>query len=74
MTRDKYEVGIVFSTDNFICKTTARLHIGYGRESSDRRFQVGTIYNDAASGLIWIENQISLEKKETVVAKSWFQQ
>ena len=60
ITRDQYNVGDFVSTDQFICKTPGRLPTGYGRESQDRRFQGGTIYNDAASGLIWVENQVSL--------------
>jgi len=50
------------------------LPTGYGRESQDRRFQGGTIYNDAASGLIWVENQISLGANETVMGKARFEQ
>ncbi len=49
ITRDQYEVGDFVSTDQFICKTPGRLPTGYGRESHNRRFQGGTIYNDAAS-------------------------
>jgi hypothetical protein len=47
---------------------------GYDRESKKRRFQGGTIYNDAASGLIWVENQVSLGANETVVGKACFEQ
>ena len=47
---------------------------GFGRESNDRRFQGGTIYNDAASGLIWVENQVSLGANETVMGKARFEQ
>jgi hypothetical protein len=46
----------------------------YGRESQDHRFQGGTIYNDAASGLIWVENQVSLGANETVMGKAHFEQ
>ena len=74
MAKDKTEVGDFVSTDQFICNTTGRLPSGYGREASDRRFQGGTIYNDAASGLIWVENQISLGANETVMGKSQFEQ
>jgi hypothetical protein len=52
ITRDQYNVGDFVSTDQFICKTPGRLPTGYGQESQDRRFQGGTIYSDAASGLI----------------------
>ena len=74
LTRDQYETGDFVSTDQFICKTPGRLPTGYGRESQDRRFQGGTIYNDAASGLIWVENQISLGANETVMGKACFEQ
>jgi hypothetical protein len=51
-----------------------RLPTGYGQESQDRHFQGGTIYNDAASGLIWVENQVSLGANETVMGKARFEQ
>jgi hypothetical protein len=47
---------------------------GYGHESKERHFQGGTIYNDAALGLIWVENQISLGNNETVMGKACFEQ
>jgi hypothetical protein len=74
LSRDQYEVGDFVSTDQFICRTPGRLPDGYGRESADRRFQGGTIYNDAASGLIWVENQVLLGANETVMGKSCFEQ
>jgi hypothetical protein len=51
-SRDRYEVGDFVSTDQFICRTPGQLPKGYGHESADHCFQGGTIYNDAASGLI----------------------
>ena len=74
LSRDRLEVGDFVSTDQFICKTPGRLPEGYGREASHRRFQGGTIYNDAASGLIWVENQVSLGANETVMGKARFEQ
>ena len=68
------EVGDFVSTDQFICRTPGRLPTGYGRESHDRCYQGGTIYNDAASGLIWVENQVSLGSNETVMGKIRFEQ
>jgi len=32
------------------------------------------IYNDVASGLIWVENQVSLGANETVMGKACFEQ
>ncbi len=47
---------------------------GYGRESQDCHFQGGTIFNDAASGLIWVENQVSLGANKTFMGKACFKQ
>ncbi len=74
ITRDQYNVGDFVSPDQFICKTPGRLPTRYGQESQDCRFQGGTIYNDAASGLIWVENQVSLGANETVMGKACFEQ
>jgi hypothetical protein len=47
---------------------------GYGCESKERLFQGGTIYNDAALSLIWVENQVSLGANEMVMGKACFEQ
>jgi hypothetical protein len=73
ITRDQYKIGDFVSTDQFICKTPGRLPTGYGQESQDCRFQGGTIYNDAASGLIWVENQVSLGANKTVMGRTRFE-
>ena len=74
ITRDKLAVGDFVSTDQFVCRTPGRLPSGYGREGTRSRFNGGTIYNDAASGLIWVENQVSLGANETVMGKERFEQ
>ncbi len=74
LSHDQYEVGDFVSTNQFFCRTPGCLPEGYGRESADCRFQGGTIYNNAASGLIWVENQVSLGANETVMGKSCFEQ
>ena len=71
---DKYEVGDFMSTDQFVVKNPGRLPSGFGRERHNNRFHGGTIYNDAASGLIWVENPVSLAANETIVGKSQFEQ
>ncbi len=68
------EVGDFVSTDQFVCRTLGRLPSGYGREGCNSRFHGGTIYNDAASGLIWVENQVSLGASETIMGKDCFEQ
>ena len=74
ISRNKVEVGDYVSTDQFVCRTPGRLPSGYGCEGSTRRFNGGTIYNDAASGLIWVENQVSLVANETIMGKERFEQ
>ncbi len=74
ITRDQYNVGDLVSTDQFMCKTPRRLRTKYGRESQDCHFQGGTIFNDAASGLIWVENQVSFGANKTVMGKMCFEQ
>ena len=63
---DKYEVGDFFSTDKFVIPTSGRLPTVYGSKHHHNLFHSGTIYYDAASGLIWVENQVSLGINETV--------
>ena len=70
--RNKMDVGDFVSTDQFVCRTPGRLPSGYGREGANSRFNGGTIYNDAASGLIWVENQVSLGASETIMGKVRF--
>ena len=71
---DQIEVGDFVSTDKYFSMTPDNLYTGYGRESSDIRFQGGTVYNDAASSLVWVLNQVSLGINETVMGKSRFEQ
>ena len=54
--------------------TPGRLPTGYGRESPEKRFHGGTIFRDAASGVIWLENQVSLGANETVMSKIKFEE
>ena len=72
LSRYKYEVGYFVSTNQFVVRTPVRLPNGYGRERCKNNFHGGTIYNDAASGLIWVENHVSLGANETVLGKSRF--
>jgi hypothetical protein len=51
-----------------------RVPTGYGHESQDCHFQGGNIFNYEASGLFWIENQVSLDANELVMCKAQFKQ
>jgi hypothetical protein len=74
ISRNRLEVGDFVSTDQFVCRTPGWLPSGYGHESCNGRFHGGTIYNDAASGIIWVENQVSLGASETIMGKERFEQ
>lgn len=71
---DKYEAGDFVSMDQFIVKTPGRLLEGFGREGANNRFHGGTIFNDAATGILWVENQVSLGAGKTILAKESFEQ
>jgi hypothetical protein len=75
LSRNRYEVGDFVSTDQFICKKLLVdcLRVMAVSQKNDI-FRRGKIYNDAASGLIWVENQVSLGANETVMGKACFEQ
>ena len=60
------------SADQFLVNKPGRFPTGYGRESSSSRFLVVTVYNDAATGIIWVFNNLSLGSSETVLVKERF--
>ena len=70
----KYETGDFVSMDQYVVKTPGRLPSGYGRESNVNMFHGGTIFRDAASKIIHIENQVSLGAGETLAYKVSFEQ
>jgi hypothetical protein len=65
---DQYKVGDFVSIDQFICKTPRCVL------TQICHFQGGSIFNDDASGLFWVKNQVSLDAKELVMCKSRFEQ
>eukprot|EP00804_Cyclotella_cryptica_P001025 CCRYP_008339-RA/>CCRYP_008339-RA protein AED:0.22 eAED:0.23 QI:0/-1/0/1/-1/1/1/0/190 len=74
ITRDDYHVGDFVSLDQYVVKTPGRLPTGYGRESITDMFHGGTIFRDAASKYIHVQNQVSLGAGETVNAKIGFEE
>ena len=45
-----------------------------GQEGVNNHFHSRTILNDAATGAIWVENQVSLGAGETIMAKTCFEE
>ncbi len=54
--------------------TPGWLFSGYGRKAQHNRFHGGTIFNDAASGAIWVEHHVPLVTGETICAKEQFEE
>ena len=74
LSLDKNKPGYLVSVDQFVVNTPGRLSNGYIQESSSSRFHEGTLYNDSDTGIIWVENQVSLGASETVLGKKSFEQ
>ena len=74
LTRDKYKPGDRISCDQYVVKTPGRLIAGFGRESLDKCYNGGTIYQDSALNLVHVQNQILLASGETVPGKAAFEE
>ena len=70
---EKYQAGDFVSTDQFVVKTPGQQLEGYGREGINNRYHGGTIFNNAATGIIWVEKQITLGAGDTLIAKQTFE-
>eukprot|EP00804_Cyclotella_cryptica_P015898 CCRYP_006377-RA/>CCRYP_006377-RA protein AED:0.16 eAED:0.08 QI:0/0/0/1/0/0/2/0/228 len=72
LSRDKYEAGDFVSADQFVVNTPDRLFSGFGCEDVQNKFHCGTSFQDAATGIIWLECQVSLGSGKTVMSKVHF--
>ena len=72
--RDKYKTGVFVSSDQFVMKTSVQLPSGFVREGPNSCFHGGTIFNDDTTGIIWVDNHISLGSGETVTLKKQFEE
>ncbi len=70
MSLDAYEAGNFFSADQYVVNTPGCLLSDYGREIPHNQFHCGTLFHDAAMGLIWAESQVSLGAGETLRLKN----
>ena len=62
------------SVYQFVVNTPGRLPTGYLQEYYSYRFHGGNLYNDAATGIIWFESQVSLGASKEVLGKENFEQ
>ena len=60
------------SSELFVLKIPGRLTYDFGSEGPNCRFRGGTIFNDSATGIIFVENQILLGSGETIMGKQRF--
>eukprot|EP00804_Cyclotella_cryptica_P030037 CCRYP_016933-RA/>CCRYP_016933-RA protein AED:0.63 eAED:0.45 QI:0/0/0/0.5/1/1/2/0/311 len=74
LSRDRYEAGDFVSADQFAVKTPGRMLSGFGREDDRNKFHGGTIFQDAGTGIIWVECQVSLGAGKTVMSKVRFEE
>ena len=70
---DKYNPRYFVSVDHFVANTSVWLSTVYVQEPSSYLFHGGTLYNDSATGIIWVENQVSLGASETVLMKERYE-
>jgi hypothetical protein len=74
LSANQYQVGDLVSMDQFVSGTPGLLFSGYGREAQHNQFHGGTILNDAASGAVRVEHQVSLGAGETICAREQFEE
>ena len=66
--------GDCVSLDQYQSTIPGRLEHTYGKEKKEERYTGGTIFVDHASGLMYLQHQVSLRVGETLKAKHAFEQ
>ena len=74
ISAEKYLPGDFVSMDQYVVKTPDRLPGENGRERNCNKFHGGTIFCDAASKVILVENQVLLGAGDTVTSKLRFEE
>ena len=74
LVADQYIPDDFVSMDQFVVKTPGRLPTGFGRGGPPNRYHGGTIFNDAATGIIWVKNQVSMGSGDTIMSKACFEE
>ena len=64
----KYQAGDFVLMDQFVVNTPGQLLTVCGQEGDNNHYHGRTIFNDAATGAMWVENQVSLGAGETIMA------
>ena len=72
MEWDNYEAEDFVSMDKFVVQIPDWQLEGCGQEGDKSKYHRGTIFNDTATGIIWVKNQITLGARDTLIAKQTF--
>ena len=73
LKKNQLRVGGLVSTDQYVSSVPGRLPHTFGKEKSHEKYSGGTIFVDEASGLMYVQNQVSLGAAETIRAKHDFE-
>lgn len=71
---NRYEAGDFVLADQFVANTLGHVLSGFDRGDAHDKFEGGAIFQDAATGIIWVEYQLSLGAGETILAKDQFEE
>jgi hypothetical protein len=74
LSRDRYEAGDFVSANQFVVNTSGQLLSSFGCEHARDKLHGGTIFQDAATGIIWVECQVSVGAGETIMSKMHFEE
>ena len=58
--------------DHFVVSNSGQLLTGFGQDGDNSQFHGETIFNNAATGAIWVKNQVSLGAGKIILVKTHF--
>jgi hypothetical protein len=73
IVKEKLMPGQRVFVDHFKCSTPGRLTTGYGKGLTHEMYSGGSLWVDAASGLVYVAMQISMDTHETLLGKHKFE-
>jgi hypothetical protein len=71
--KDKCEPGDMVFSDQYVCEMKGRYHNNKGQINSNYEYRGGTVFVDAASGYIYLQNQVGFTAYETIESKLKFE-
>ena len=74
LSRDRYDAEAFVLANQFIVNTPRCLLSGFGCENVHDKLYGGTLFQDAATGIIWVKCQVSLGAGKTIMTKMHFEE